>query len=430
MSVIDNTTLRILDPIFDKASFRATFKFPTDSVILSDIRLLNVGIDSNQTDDYQSTAGASSGISSLRLYDGGVLLDSVENFTLYNNFKNINNTNDDNASLNRRLNYTGLGFTQSGVQSATNDQLDKDDYLQVAQSPVADNVGKKSWVSLRECLPFLRSSVIVPTNIYKNLRLEVNYHNAGGLQNFVQKRRDATLSVPLGAIVLCNEVNEGEVKTAMQNQYKGVSFRALEFDRVNIPAITTANTDDSTKVVLQQNNFVVHGFNGKKLGRLLMVKTPTDTTTWVNGNKNEGYANNTSVAQCRESVNVRINGTNRLAGDGVGSINGTGSSKNRRLAMLTDTWGDINLIAGQQLTQSQDFDNYVGGDDLLRKTQGAVDYMGLIVDERVQDMQVFFNRHGVEGNASLKQAINYQLMADVDKAVIVGNDMTYRVVYA
>ena len=161
-----------------------------------------------------------------------------------------------------------------------------------------------------------------------------------------------------------------------------------------------------------------------------MVKTPTDTTTWVNGNKNEGYANNTSVAQCRESVNVRINGTNRLAGDGVGSINGTGSSKNRRLAMLTDTWGDINLIAGQQLTQSQDFDNYVGGDDLLRKTQGAVDYMGLIVDERVQDMQVFFNRHGVEGNASLKQAINYQLMADVDKAVIVGNDMTYRVVYA
>ncbi len=429
MSLIDNTTLRILDPSFDKANFRASFKFPSNSVILSDIRLLNVGISSNQTDDYQSTAGASSAISSIRLYDGGVLLDSVENFTLYNNWKNINNTNDDNISLNRRLNYNDLGFIQSGVQSATAGVLDKNDYTQVAQNPVADSVGKKSWISLRECLAFLRSSVIVPTNIYHNLRLEVNYHSAAGLQNLVQKRRDATLSAPQGAIVLFNEVGEGQVRDEMMKQYQGVSYRGYEFDRVNVGAVATAATNDSTKLVLQQNNFVVHGFNGKKVGRLLMVKTPTDTTTWVNGNANEGYANNASVALFRESVNVRVNGVNKFSGDGIGSLSGTGSSKNRRLACLTDAYGDINIIQGQQFTQTQDFNNYVGGAALLQKTQGAVDYMGLTVDERVDKLEVFLNRHGVHDNASLNQAVNYQLMAEVDKAVIVSGD-SYRVVYA
>jgi len=432
MSLIDNTHLRILDPAFDKASFRASFKFPSDSVILSDIRLLNVGIDSNAVDDYQPTSGASSAIASIRLYDGGTLLDSVENFTLYNNFKNLNNTNDDNLSLNRRLAYTDLGFIQQGVQAATGDPkvLTKDSYQQVAQSPVAGTVGKKAWVSLRECLPFLRSSVIVPTSIYKNLRLEVNYHSPAGLKNFVKSRRDATLSAPQGAIVLFNEVGEGDVKEAMKKQYQGVSFRALEFDRAQIPAVTTLTTDDSTKLVLQQNNFVIHGFNGKRVGRLLMAQTSTNTATWIDGNKNTGYANNTSTAQFRESVNVRVNGVNKLAGDGVGSVSGTGSSKNRRLAMLTDTWGDINLITGQQFCATQDFNSYVGGVDLLRSTQGAVDFMGLVIDEHVKDLQVFFNRHGVHGNPKQIEALNYQLMAEVDKAVVVGTDSSYRVVYA
>ena len=55
--------------------------------------------------------------------------------------------------------------------------------------------------------------------------------------------------------------------------------------------------------------------------------------------------------------------------------------------------------------------------------------MGLTVDERVDKLEVFLNRHGVNGNPSLNQAINYQLMAEVDKAVIVSGD-SYRVVYA
>ena len=434
MSVIDNATLRLLDPVFDKSNFRATFHFAPDTVYLSDIKLLDVGFRSTQTDSYQPTVGSAGAISSVRLYDGGVLLDSIENFTVYNSFMNLKKTNDENISLNRRLNNVGLGFVQSGQQGQTAvNVLGDADFQLNGQNLVADNVGKKSWISLRTVLPFLRESMIVPTSLYKQLRLEVNYHSAAGLQNLVQLRRDATLTTESGAFVAAHEVAEGAVRDEMAREYRGVVYHPLEFDSVNTNTVTQpsgaalANTNDNTKIAEQQNNFLLHGFDNKKLKRMLIVNTPTETSTWVDGNKNTGYANNASVAGFRENTQIRVNGVNKLAGSGVGSSNG-GSGKNKRLAMTTDAWGDINIITGQQFTQTQDFNNYVGGADLLRKTQGAVDYLGCIVEEKIDSLQIFYDRTGVFGNDSLNQPLRIQVMGEVEKAVIVdGND--YRVIY-
>ena len=128
--------------------------------------------------------------------------------------------------------------------------------------------------------------------------------------------------------------------------------------------VCSAGTNDNTKINEQQNNFLLHGFDNKKLKRLLIVNTPTETSTWVDGNKNTGYANNASVAGFRENTQVRVNGVNKLAGNGVGSSGAGASGKNKRLAMTTDTWGDINIITGQQFTQTQDFNDNVGGADL------------------------------------------------------------------
>lgn len=435
MSVIDNATLRLLDPVFDKANFRATFHFAADTVYLSDIKLLDVGFSSTQADSYQPTVGSAGAISSIRLYDGGVLLDSIENFTVYNSFMNLKKTNDENISLNRRLNNVGLGFVQSGQQGQTaGNVLGDADFQLNGQNLTANNIGSKSWISLRTILPFLRESMVVPTTLYRQLRLEVNYHSAAGLQNLVQLRRDATLTTETGAFVAAHEVAEGAVRDEMAREYRGVVYHPLEFDSVNAIEIKQADgktplatTSDNTKTNQQQNNFLLHGFDNKKLKRMLIVNTPTTATTWVSGNKNTGYANNASVAGFRENTQIRVNGVNKLAGNGVGSSAG-GSGKNKRLAMTTDAWGDLNLITGQQFTQTQDFNNYVGGADLLRKTQGAVDYLGCIVEEKIDSLQIFYDRTGVVNNPSLFQPLRIQVMGEVEKAVIVdGTD--YRVIY-
>tara|TARA_R110002110_G_scaffold230890_3_gene446757 strand:- start:1984 stop:3270 length:1287 start_codon:yes stop_codon:yes gene_type:complete len=427
MSVIDNATLRLIDADFDKANFRATFRFPTDSVILSDIKLLDVGISSAGADSYQPTVGSAGAISAIRLYDGGVLLDSIENFTVYNSFKNLNKTNDENISLNRHLNNVGVGFVQSGGQGATGSVLDDADFQLNGQNITANNIGSKSWISLRTCLPFLRESMVVPTTLYRQLRLEVSYHTAAGLMNLVQADRTAALNTLTGAFVACHEVSEGDVRDEMARSYQGVVYHPYEFDNAICNAITTAATNDNTKLVAQNNHFLLHGFNNKKLKRILVVSTPTDSATWISGTKNQGYANNASQAQFRENTQIRVNGVDKLVGGGVGS-SGTGSGKNKRLALTTDAWGDINLIPGQQFTQTPDFNNYVGGDDLLRKTQGAVDYFGCIVEEKIDSLQIFYDRSGVDGNASLVQQLRLNIMGQVEKAVIVNNG-EYRVIY-
>lgn len=427
MSVIDNVSLRIIDPSFEKANFRAEFRLPQDSVFHANLRLLNVGITSNQTDSYNPITGASGAIKAIYLYDGAELLDSITNMNAYNAWKNINKTNDANVSQARHLNYVGLGFQPSGIQSATAGVLDLNDYLQVAQNPVADSLPKGAWISLQSCFSFLRNSMIIPTNLFRQFRVVVEYNDAAALKENVRDRRDATLTTNTGVVLLADEVAEGAVKEEMKRGYNGVVYHPYEYDSVVAPAITTAATDDSTKVVKQSNNFLLHGFNNKKLKRLLISAEPLNNATYVSGNKNTGYGQRQSVAGFREALQVRINGVNKLAGAGLGD--GSTCSKNRRLAMLTDTWGDVNVISGQNFTQTADFNSYVGGADVLQKTQGQVDWSGMIIEEYINDLQIFYDRHGVQGNAALVQSLRIHCMGEVEKAVVVSGGR-YRIVYS
>ena len=424
MSVIDNSNTRIIDPSFDKSNFRAEFRLPADSVFQANLRLLNVGITSNVADTYSPTLGTMGAISSIQLYDGAELLDQVADFNTYASWKNLNKTNDSNISTSRELNYTELGFVQNGVSSYAGTQFKKDDYQLVAERPIANAVSenKVGWINLQSCLPFLRASMILPTSLYRQLRLVVQYKDAEALKNAVRDRRDGTLATATGAVLVCEEVVEGEVKEQMKRQYQGVVYHPLEYDRVRTIAVAgLANTNDSTKVILQQNNFLLHGFNNKKVKRLLVVKKPTQEDTWVDGNVNDGYGNNASVAQWKENLQIRVNGVNKLAGDGL-------SGKNRRLAMLTDTWGDVNIINGQQFTATADFNNYVAGAATLQSTQGAVDYAGIVVEDYVNTLQVFLDRNGVYNNPNLAQALEVILVAEVEKAVIV-NGNKYNIIY-
>ena len=70
---------------------------------------------------------------------------------------NLKKTNDENISLNRRLNNVGLGFVQSGQQgqTATNVLGDADFQLN-GQNLIADNVGKKSGSVLEPYCHFKR----------------------------------------------------------------------------------------------------------------------------------------------------------------------------------------------------------------------------------------------------------------------------------
>ena len=347
MSSYGNVTSRIIDPVFDRSNLRVEFRLPAESCYLSNMRLINIAINSdNAGSSYNPQLGALGAIRNISVFDGSVLLEQLSDATLLNAFKNVQAENDYNLSVNRFLKYNSNGYTMSGVpQFVNNTEIARNSYTLQVQNPVANNVGQKAWISLRDCISFLRSSSVVPTNIYKQFRIVVEYNDASALK-YLTSVTNATVSTSADALLLVDEVNDGDAKDSMMRNYEGVSYRPIEAERVVVPAVTVADDTESE----QSLSFLVNGFNNKRLNRLLVVQQSGDSSTYDVANANKGNSSVASVAQWKTRFNIRVNGKNVLAGDGISgnsatATNRAGSSANRRLAYLTDTWGNTNLTA-------------------------------------------------------------------------------------
>ena len=434
MSSYGNVTSRIIDPVFDRSNLRVEFRLPADSCYLSNMRLINIAINSdNAGSSYNPQLGALGAIRNISVFDGSVLLEQLSDATLLNAFKNVQAENDYNLSVNRFLKYNANGYTMSGVPNFTNNtEIARNSYTLQVQNPVANNVGQKAWISLRDCISFLRSSSVVPTNIYKQFRIVVEYNDASALK-YLTSVTNATVSTSADALLLVDEVNDGDAKDSMMRNYEGVSYRPIEAERVVVPAVTVADDSESE----QSLSFLVNGFNNKRLNRLLVVQQSGDSSTYDVGNATVGNGVVSSMPQWKTRFNIRVNGKNVLAGDGISgspatSTNRAGSSANRRLAYLTDTWGNTNLTANMNVVTYNDQPNFVV-EELRQRNQ---DYIGLMVQDHIQELQIQYARTAL-GNSSTtgsnlpqRQQLLLNVFGEVERAVVVGAGGSYNVVYA
>tara|TARA_A100001391_G_scaffold204022_1_gene198204 strand:- start:1542 stop:2741 length:1200 start_codon:yes stop_codon:yes gene_type:complete len=398
------------------------------------MRLINIAINSdNAGSSYNPQLGALGAIRNISVFDGSVLLEQLSDATLLNAFKNVQAENDYNLSVNRFLKYNANGYTMSGVPNFTNNtEIARNSYTLQVQNPVANNVGQKAWISLRDCISFLRSSSVVPTNIYKQFRIVVEYNDASALK-YLTSVTNATVSTSADALLLVDEVNDGDAKDSMMRNYEGVSYRPIEAERVVVPAVTVADDSESE----QSLSFLVNGFNNKRLNRLLVVQQSGDSSTYDVGNATVGNGVVSSVPQWKTRFNIRVNGKNVLAGDGISgspatSTNRAGSSANRRLAYLTDTWGNTNLTANMNVVTYNDQPNFVV-EELRQRNQ---DYIGLMVQDHIQELQIQYARTAL-GNSSTtgsnlpqRQQLLLNVFGEVERAVVVGAGGSYNVVYA
>ena len=412
-------TTREINSVFDRKTFKTEFRLNPDTVYLANLRLCNSGITSSEADKYNKLLGALGCIKSIQLYDNNTLLDQILEASILNAFRNVNNENSDNISLNRFLKHNALGYLSEGDQ--TYDPLGGPNLgsQKVTTQNPSDAVGDKAWISLKDMLPFLKSSSSLPTNIFRKIRLVVNWKSASELKDLVTSRRDATLSTIEDTFLVADELNMGDMKSQMMSSYQGVQYRPIEHDSVQVNAISgLADTAGNTSKT-QTNNFLVNGFDNKRVRKLCIVQTPQDSTTWVDGVTNKGYANQGSVAQYKTRYQCRVNGSNLLARQGW-------DGDNQRLAHLVDSWGDCNVIAGQNNVFLNEVANNVeDGAELA----GQLDYTGIIVDDHVKEMVVDFERVGVYGNTKQNQALRLNIFGEVEKAVVVGSDGRYNVVY-
>lgn len=434
MSSYNNITTRIIDSVFDRANLRVEFRVPADSVYLSNMRLVGLGIFSdNATSSYNELLGALGGVKNISVFDGAVLLEQMNNAEVVNAFKAVGFNNDDNLSVNRHLKYNALGFTASGEhKTLASNQFDPKDIQVLQQNPVADNVNSRAWLSLKDHLSFFKSSMIIPTNIFRNFRIVVEYNSAGAMAQATSVN-NATLTTGLSAtgdpnvLLLADEVNEGDMRDAMAKNYEGVVYRPLEVDTVVVPAVTGTADSVSASVVDQSNSYLVNGFNGKKLKRIALANVATDSSTFTNGTDNINLGGKGSVALYDPELQVRVNGANKLAGSGISASDGGGSCQNRRLSYLVESWGDFNIIQGGNCIGLTNNDRFYP--TATQQYIGNLDYTGLRIDEVINELQLTVNRSGIHGNQSTLQQLRLNIIGEVERAVVMRADKSYNVVY-
>jgi len=144
-----------------------------------------------------------------------------------------------------------------------------------------------------------------------------------------------------------DEIVDEALKSSLDSQMKSADFVAIEHDQVavpQVPGITSAGAVADS--VVQNVNLRVNGYQNKAVGRLLITKTYQSLGDYVidasaDGTFTEmrGLAQNGSKALHKEKVNIRLNGRNVLAGEGI--------TTPASMAMLcADVWGDVNQVMG------------------------------------------------------------------------------------
>lgn len=424
MSSYSNITPRIIDSVFDRSNLRAEFRLPMDNVYLATMRLANVGFTSNTASSYNKLLGAYGAIRQISLFDGSQFLEQVKLAPQLLAFKNAKSRNDENISVNRKLKHNGIGYVVSGKDTVTANQFNVDQIKVAEQEPETTNTGESGWLSLKDVFSFLDRSMIVPTGVFKQFRLVVEYNDTEALKRLCSTQNLAPYATLNTGLLLVDEVNEGETRDLMMKNYKGVLYRPLEIDTVFVPAITGLADTAADKSKKQDSSYLINGFVNKRLMRVALIQEATDASTFLNGNDVTGFGGVSSMAQFAPQVQLRVNGMNKLAGRGISSEAGHSSSM-RGLAYLTDVWGDFTLIAGQNAVNFPFWANYVA-DATLRGTQ---QYLGLAVDERINELQLQYSRTGHNFDDQTAQALNLHIVGEVERAVILGQG-GYNVVYA
>ena len=229
-----------------------------------------------------------------------------------------------------------------------------------------------------------------------------------------------TYSDPL--LVMDEVVNESVRKS--NAGFKGASFLAIESDVAYIPTVTGATAGHPKS---QTENVLIKGFDNKYVSRMLVAFTPRTAGVVKDGDAVHASGFLGSYSSINSKMQFRVNGVNRLAGDGI-------TRPNQRLACLNDTWGNCDAVPGGNdigVFSLDDYTLYGGANDAAKaanklKYTGTADYHGILLASRIQDLQIQFTRDiqfDQAGNAAMNttqfnDALRMTVFGEVQKSIV------------
>jgi hypothetical protein len=399
-----------MDPIHH-SSLQTEFRFKPNTAYLSNLRLANLGVTVATAAAYNPLVGAASNIASIHLFDGNQMLDQILEFPQWAGFSSFNRPNQKNVDAQKVLARTGLGYNYSESDYPDANGTDNEAHAKIEQHFVPGNANStaattaKGWLSLKSILPFLDNSAYLPTSIFKNLRLVIQYSNA---KNTTVNNNQ--LPTTLEPMLIADEVLDPNKQSSITNSYKGVQFQAIEHDRVYLNAFVSGGSST------QEQTFTIGGFDNKRVGRIVVVNSLTDTGAIDSDVATVGLG---SQSQPRQKIQLRVNGQSKFWQSGI-------SRPMERLAKLTDTWGTMNAFPGSSDVGVLNSTNVISSS--ITQYVSRFDYFGCSVGDEVLEFQIDYSRDFVD-DAKFKTALQLNIFAEVLKTVSIGNG-GYTIAYA
>ena len=386
---------RYIDPTLYVPSVRATFRLDnTEAAYLPNMRLTFIGCKSAAGGTYASLPGAVGGlIRNIRLMDGKVELSAKSEFGFWRGFQNQNRTNAQAQAIGTNLHSSAVGRTIDGNTRKIAQNVAQN----VMGTTLADSEAGSGWLDLREVFPILNSMTHLPTSVFENLRIEVEFNKVASLNNL------GNTADPLFETlrpVLAADVIENPAVVANLNKTLGtILWNEVEHDQFVIPAGAGLGANGvvgaAGEGVVQPLNVKLNGFNNKIVDRVLLVKEMSNWATHeaTGANEQKGFGRWSSQACYKQVVQFRINGSNVVPRNGI-------VADNERLAYMVDTWGDCANYTTSNIYGNTDASAILGLSGGAAGGEsywvGQLDYIGCYIGQYISDFQFDFQRTGLE----------------------------------
>jgi len=391
---------------------------------LPHLRLVDVAVLRSARDTtLNRLGGIYSIIKNARLVDGSTELSAMREANRFLGFKNQNVENSKPLGIKNMVEGTTLGFEYGGEVRT----LQHNGYSQ--RNGVKDTKANSDTytIDLREVFPILKNMSHLPSALFKNLRIEIEFESSA-LNLLVDANQTSTNVRPLLAV---DYLENPMIVKKLEPTLKTINWLEIEEDSFFVPVVdgTAAGAQEAVQTANEKSN----GFQNKHVERLLVAKETAavaDAGGFLSGNQvRPAYGPLGSYAAYREKFQVRLNGKNLLPRDGL-------TKPNELLSYLTDTWGESCLYPGAQTTDvAGEMSTIIGqANDIPAADdyRGAHSYFGIYLGDRVDDLQINYERTGLQdANARVRhatEATRVHLFCEVKKALQVSNG-NYSIVY-
>lgn len=358
-----STQVKIVDPINFQDLRRCEFRLDADKLYLSSLRLSGYGF-LNGDANLLPGLGVLGLIKQIGVYDGNVLLDELTNpvefLSFYSKLGGQDETFSKKAVLNKTKQNIQYNFTTpDGSQATTNG----DGKFDVIGDPGSNSNNNETLIDLTQVVAMLRDVDYIPTSLFKNFRIVIEFNiDASLFTNVLTQVKRPQL--------IADEVVDENAKSAIMGmlmKQKKLTYFSIESEQFSVGAVADGTT--------QNVGNRLRNFKDKILNNMLIVKSAPSSSR-----------RDASYYMTNEKLQVSINGKNLFGFNGL-------SNEALKNQILGQSWGVIT----QQGHRSAYFSADNGTNEIVANIgdyYGTGSYIGFGVRERVNDLQIEYERLG------------------------------------